>query len=283
MTLTVQGALRTAGATLADAAIPDPARDARRLMAATLAVGADRITLLLQDNLSSDQATAFDGMIARRALGEPVSHLVGGRLFLDRWFSVTRDVLDPRPETELLVLEALQRPFADVLDLGTGSGAILLSLLAERPAATGLGVDLSDAALDVARRNARDLGVASRARLMRSDWFAQVDGAFDLIVSNPPYIALDEMPGLDRDVRDHEPCMALTDEGDGLEAYRRIAGAAAAHLRPGGWLMVEIGPTQAQAVRDLLAAGGFGHIGTRQDFDGRDRVIFGQKPQKVAV
>jgi len=221
-------------------------------------------------------------MIARRALGEPVSHLVGGRLFLDRWFTVTRDVLDPRPETEVLVLEALQKPFADVLDLGTGSGAILLSLLAERTDATGLGVDLSDAALTVARRNAHDLGVASRARLVRSDWFAQVDGTFDLIVSNPPYIARDEMPGLDRDVRDHEPRIALTDESDGLEAYRRIAAGAAAHLRPRGWVMVEIGPTQALAVRDLLAGGGFDRIGARQDFDGRDRVIFGQKPQKMA-
>jgi release factor glutamine methyltransferase len=282
VTLTVQAALRTAVSILDTAAIPDPARDARRLMAASLGVGADRITLLLRDNLTADQARAFDKMIARRALGEPVSHLVGGRLFLDRWFTVTRDVLDPRPETEVLVLEALQKPFADVLDLGTGSGAILLSLLAERTDATGLGVDLSDAALTVARRNAHDLGVASRARLVRSDWFAQVDGTFDLIVSNPPYIARDEMPGLDRDVRDHEPRIALTDESDGLEAYRRIAAGAAAHLRPRGWVMVEIGPTQALAVRDLLAGGGFDRIGARQDFDGRDRVIFGQKPQKMA-
>ena len=186
---------------------------------------------------------------------------------------VTPDVLDPRPETETLVAAALEQPFARLLDLGTGSGCILISLLADRPSAQGVGTDLSDAALEVARRNAGQLGVAERVRFLRSDWFGGVQGRFDLIVSNPPYIAEDEMAALAPEVRDWEPRAALTPGGDGLAAYRAIAQGAGARLMAGGRLILEIGPTQGAAVTALLRAAGFDCVEIRPDLDGRDRVV----------
>jgi release factor glutamine methyltransferase len=226
---------------------------------------------------SHGDAGVFDGLVTRRAAREPLSHLLGYRDFYKHQFEVSSDVLDPRPDTETLVEVALGTTFDRVLDLGTGSGCILLSLLAERRAAMGVGTDLSDAALSVAARNAEKLGVENQVSFIVSDWFAEVDSTFDLIVSNPPYIAVDEMGGLQPEVRDHEPRMALTDEGDGLACYRTIFVDAPAYLKMGGHLMVEIGPTQAGAVKVMMATGGFAKIRTIQDLDGRDRVVSGQK------
>ncbi|HRO15392.1 MAG TPA: peptide chain release factor N(5)-glutamine methyltransferase, partial [Paracoccus sp. (in: a-proteobacteria)] len=202
------------------------------------------------------------------------SQIVGWRDFWKHRFRVTRDTLDPRPETETLVAAALDRPWRTVLDLGTGTGAILLSLLADRPGAAGLGVDLSPAALDVARANAAALGI--NAAFAQSDWFSAVHGQFDLIVSNPPYIAAAEMAGLSPEVRDWEPRAALTDEGDGLGAYRAIAAGAGAHLAPGGWMMVEIGPGQGAAVAGLFCAAGLHQVTVAPDLDGRDRLVSGR-------
>ena len=278
---TVQDALRQANAVLAEAGLSGAPRDARRLMAAALGIGADRVTLHMQDGLDDIEEATFFASVYARAEGAPVSHLVGGRDFFGRWFVVSADVLDPRPETEILVQEALSAPFADVLDLGTGSGAILLTLLAERSEATGLGSDVSQAAVRVAERNAAALGVANRAHFEVSDWYAAIGGGFDLIVSNPPYIAADEMDALQREVRLYEPRIALTDEADGLSAYRKIVAGAPAHLRPGGRLMVEIGPTQAQAVTAMMTAAGFEGISVIPDLDGRDRVVVGHSPQET--
>mgnify|MGYP001032363558 CR=1 FL=1 len=191
---------------------------------------------------------------------------------------MTPDVLDPRPDTETLVAAALEQPFARVVDLGTGSGAIVLTLLAEHPAATAVGVDLSPAAIAVAQGNAERLGVAGRVALLQSDWFGAVTGRFDLIVSNPPYIAADEMALLSPEVRDHEPHMALTPGGDGLDAYRHIAAKAGAYLTKGGRILLEIGPTQASAVTGFLANAGFAEPVCLTDIDGRDRVIAANWP-----
>ncbi|MEP1386567.1 MAG: peptide chain release factor N(5)-glutamine methyltransferase [Yoonia sp.] len=227
--------------------------------------------------VAAGNLTTFDALVAQRADHVPLSHLLGYRDFYKHRFIVTADVLDPRPDTETLIEAALAVPFTRVLDLGTGSGCILLSLLGDRPDATGVGTDLSDAALAVAGRNAAALDLQSRATFLQSDWFADVAGSFDLIVSNPPYIAADEMAGLQADVRDHEPRMALTDEADGLTCYRIIANGAHAALNTDGHLMVEIGPTQGAAVAEMFAANGFAKIQVTQDLDGRDRVVFGQK------
>ncbi|GAB1380839.1 peptide chain release factor N(5)-glutamine methyltransferase [Pararhodobacter aggregans] len=258
------------------AGIADAPRDARLLLAHALGIAPDRLTLVLRDPAGAEQA-AFGEAIARRAAREPVSHITGRRLFWGRAFHVTADVLDPRPETETLIAEALGAPFTRLLDLGTGSGAILLTLLAERPAARGLGCDLSPAALAVAEGNAATLGLSGRAEFRQGDWFGPVEGRFDLIVSNPPYIAEAEMAGLAPEVL-REPRMALTPGGDGLDAYRAIARGAGAHLTPGGRLMVEIGPTQGAAVAGLMAAAGLQGIALHPDFDGRDRVVSAHWP-----
>lgn len=275
-----QAALAAAVARLAAAGIEGAGRDARVLLAHAMGIGADRLTLHLQDGLTVAAEAAFAGALAARLARQPVSQIIGKRLFWGREFRVTRDTLDPRPETELLVAKALERPFLKLLDLGTGTGCILLSCLAERPLASGTGTDVSEAALAVAKGNAEALGVA-RARFLRSDWFVNVTGRFDLIVSNPPYIAADEMAGLAPEVRDWEPEAALTPGGDGLEAYRRIAAGASARLLPGGRILLEIGPTQGAAVMALLAAQGFAGVTVAQDMDGRDRVVSAVKPVSV--
>ncbi|MCV2880791.1 peptide chain release factor N(5)-glutamine methyltransferase [Actibacterium sp. XHP0104] len=263
-------ALAAAVVRLRAADVPDAPRDARRLLAHAMGIAPGRLTLALHDPMSSQALADFEAAIARRASREPVSHITGTRAFYGRDFSVTSDVLDPRPETETLIALALEEPFDSVLDLGTGSGCILLTLLAERPEARGLGADLSDAALAVAQQNARRLGV--EADFIRSDWFAAIDGQFDLIVSNPPYITEAEMADLSPEVL-HEPRMALTPGGDGLDAYRAIAAGAGAYLRPGGRLMVEIGAAQGPDVAGLFKAAGLGEVQVHPDLDGRDRVV----------
>lgn len=274
---TVQTALIAGTKRLVQAHIDGAPRDARVVMAHVLGIASDRLTLVMPDEISPVAYLAFEAAIDRRILREPVSHILGRRNFYGRDFIVTPDVLDPRPETEILVQEALSRPFTSVLDLGVGSGAILLTLLLEQPLAKGVGTDASPAALEVAARNAQALGVASKARFLHADWFAGVTGTFDLIVSNPPYIAHDEMSGLAPELG-HEPRMALTDEADGLTAYRALATGARAHLGPRGRIVMEIGPTQGSAVCDLLLEQGFKGVRVIRDLDGRDRVVRAQVP-----
>lgn len=260
-------------ALLSAADIPNARREARLLWQAAFPKR--------YDDAASDPETvaSFFAMVRRRAAHEPLSHIVGYRDFYEHRFLVSADVLDPRPDTETLVITALENHFDNVLDLGTGSGCILLSLLAARPNAQGVGTDASEAALTVAAKNRSQLELETRAAFVTSVWFAQITGQFDLIVSNPPYIAVDEMQGLQPEVRLFEPRMALTDEGDGLGAYRIICRDTPAFLTSGGRLIVEIGPTQAQAVTGLMAAAGLTAIRVVQDIDGRDRVVVGEKPR----
>jgi release factor glutamine methyltransferase len=270
-------ALADAVRRLAAAGIDGAARDARRLLAHALGVAPDRVTIVAPEELPPEAAARFAAAVAARAARQPVAQITGRRDFFGRSFRVTRDTLDPRPETELLVAAALERPFVKMLDLGTGTGCILLSCLAGMPFATGTGTDISAAALDVARENAGRLGLDARARFLVSDWFAGVTGRYDLIVSNPPYLAEAEMAALAPEVRDWEPRGALTPGGDGLDAYRAIAAGAGARLMAGGRLIVEIGPTQAAAVAALLVAQGFAAPEVRPDLDGRDRVVIAVK------
>ncbi len=275
---TAAEALRAAIPVLAAAGIEDAPRDARLLLAHAMGIAPDRLTLHLPDPLDPAAAARLAAALAARAARQPVAQITGRRLFWGRPFQVTRATLDPRPETETLVAAALEQPFARVLDLGTGTGCILVTLLAERPAATGTGLDLSPAALAVAKANAAALGVADRARFALSDWFAAAEGRHDLIVANPPYIAAAEMADLAPEVRDWEPHLALTPGGDGLAAYRAIAAGAGAHLMPGGRLLLEIGPTQGAAVAGLLHAAGLVDVAIRKDLDGRDRVLAARAP-----
>lgn len=271
--MTAAEALVKATRALRDAGIDGAARDARLLLAHALDLPSERVGLHLEDHLSDKQLAVFDRGVATRLLRQPISQILGYRLFWGRRFRVTRDVLDPRPETETLVEAALQGTFQSVLDLGTGSGAILLTLLAERGDARGVGVDISESALAVAAETSVALGVSERSVLMRSDWFSAVDGTFDLIVSNPPYITAAEMQHLSPEVRNWEPHRALTPGEDGLGAYRSIAAGVMDRLRTGGRLIVEIGSTQAAAVTGLFAAAGLQRIDVTRDLDGRDRVV----------
>lgn len=268
-------ALRAAVARLAAAGVPGAAGDARALLAHALQIAPDRLTLHLADPVLPEAALRLESALAARAARQPVSQIIGRRLFWGRSFRVTPDVLDPRPETETLVAAALAGPFARMLDLGTGSGAILLTLLAENPRATGLGTDLSAAALAVAAGNATALGLSRRAAFQQADWFSGMAGRFDLIVSNPPYIAQTEMAALQPEVHDWEPHLALTPGGDGLDAYRHIAAGVKEHLLPGGRVLVEIGATQGAAVTDLFLAADLHEVVVLPDMDGRDRVVTG--------
>ena len=277
-TITGQALFRDAVARLSAAGLPEPARDVRLLLAHALGHPADRLMILLHDPVTAEAEAAFAALLAARITGRPVSQILGRRQFWGRNFRVTADVLDPRPETEALVAEALTQPFTRLLDLGTGSGAIAVTLLAECPAATGLATDLSPEALAVARGNATTFGVEPRLSFAQGSWFAAVTGQFDLIVSNPPYITASEMAELDPGVREWEPHLALSPGGDGLDAYRAIAAGALAHLAPAGRLMVEIGPSQGADVAALFTAAGLQALRVLPDFDGRDRVVCAQAP-----
>ncbi|MCB1355099.1 MAG: peptide chain release factor N(5)-glutamine methyltransferase [Maritimibacter sp.] len=251
-------------------------RDSRALLAHALGLAPDRLMVEHDREVTDDEMAAYEALLHRRLDNEPVSRIVGRRMFWGRDFKVTPQVLDPRPETETIVEAALQATApARLLDLGTGSGILAVTLLAEWPESTGLATDISPDALAVAGANAETHGVADRLTLMEADWLAGVEGTFDLIVSNPPYIAAAEMPGLDPEVRDHDPEVALTPGGDGLDAYRALVPAARSHLTSGGRLMVEIGPTQGQAVLGLFEAAGFAEVTVLPDLDGRARVVSG--------
>ncbi len=274
--MTAAEAMVAAAARLRAAGVPDPARDARVLLAHAARIDAARVTLIAPEDLAPEIEERFDQLISLRSIRVPVSHLVGERAFYGRRFKVSRDVLDPRPETETLIEGALAVPFETVLDLGTGSGCILVTLLAETPSARGLGVDVSEAACLQASANAVLHRVEARADIRQSDWFADVDETFDLIASNPPYLAGYEMNEVAPELREHEPRVALTDEGDGLSAYRVIASQAAQYLNPNGRVMVEIGWRQGASVRTIFEKNGWSGIVVMPDLGGRDRVIHAQ-------
>ena len=274
---TLRDMVRAIRVALEKAGIEGAAREAPLIASAATCIPRDRIGISMDRPVGPDEWQILADILPDRLARKPLSHLLGYRDFFRHRFEVTGDVLDPRPETETLVRRALAGRFSRVLDLGTGSGCILLSLLAGRPGARGVGTDISRSALKVAGRNAAALGLADRVALIESDWFSGVSGRFDLIVSNPPYIALAEMAGLAPELA-HEPRHALTDEGDGLGGYRAIAAGAAAHLLPGGALMVEIGATQARSVAAILTGRGFRVTEVVADLDGRDRVICAAMP-----
>ena len=275
---TAAQAMVAAIAKLRLAGVDDPARDARILLAHAAQVDASRVTLIAPDDIAPEIAARYEQLIALRTDRVPVSHLIGEREFYGRRFKVSRDVLDPRPETETLIEAALAEPFASVLDIGTGSGCILVTLLAERENAVGVGTDLSEAACLQAAANAVLNNVDTRADIYQSDWFGAVRGRYDLIVSNPPYLAAAEMADVCPELRDHEPRMALTDEADGLTGYRMLANLGQRFLEPQGRLFAEIGWQQGPEVVVLFQQAGWLNPRLLVDFDGRDRVICADKP-----
>jgi release factor glutamine methyltransferase len=261
------------GAALAKARKMIDALDARLLLQEVLQCSHAELILLENDPLTDDNAVRFFEFVQRRVANEPVTKILGAREFYGRMFHVTPDVLDPRQDTETIVDLCLEQKAHSILDLGVGSGAILLTLLAEWPDATGVGADLSKAALAVAKGNATSLGVESRFEGVQSRWFEKLQGQFDLIVSNPPYIPSGDIAGLERDVRDYDPLLALDGGGDGLDCYRAIAAGASGFLTRNGRIVLEIGWDQHEAVAQIFATQAFGLQSKRADLSGITRAL----------
>jgi release factor glutamine methyltransferase len=282
MTLTLLQAWQTAKQRLEHAGLAGPVIDARLLVeAAAEATRADIVTDPYRQLTAEQEATLAD-YLARREHREPVSHILGRKGFWKILLQVNADVLTPRPDTETVVDVALkdfpERAAWSVLDLGVGSGAILLAILAERPAARGLGVDVSEEAIAVARDNAASLGLAGRTALLRGDWTAGLaDDNFELVVANPPYIASQVIETLEPEVRQYEPRLALDGGPDGLDAYRILAPEILRVLKPGGRFAVEIGYDQKAAVEALFRQAGAAEVRTIRDLGDRDRVVAGSK------
>ena len=262
-----------AQARLQDANIENPGRDVRKLAAAALAVPAERLTLISGSPASSDQVAQFDAYVSQRLARKPVARILGYREFWGRKFEISADVLDPRGDTETIVLEALKTPAKRLLDLGTGSGVLAVTLLAEWPDANAVASDISNAALAIAKSNAAKHGVAARVEFCCSDWLDKISGQFDLIVSNPPYIAESELSVLSADVTHYDPKIALSPGKDGLVAYRAIARDAQNHLLPSGRLIVEIGASQGADVKKIFTEIGYQEIEILKDLNERDRVV----------
>ena len=261
MSDTVASLIRRAAKQLSLRGIETAALDARLLLQASAELNHSDIVAEPDLILAPEVVHKFWSLMERRSAFEPVSRILGKREFYGREFQVTPAVLDPRPDTEVVIEAALPlgkgKASFRILDLGTGSGAIVVTLLAELPHATGVATDISEAALAIASSNAEVHGVSNRLRLMQANWFEGLSGQFDLIVSNPPYILTDDIAGLSPDVREFDPHRALAGGADGLTAYRQIAVGAAGFLAAGGRILLEIGAGQASDVQRLFEANGF--------------------------
>ena len=274
-------ALRELSVTLENSGVPEARRDASSLLSFVL--GKDRTFLIshAEDRVDDDSLRQLREFVERRAAGEPLQYITGVQDFYGREFRVTPDVLIPRPETELLVEAALEvSDGVFICDVGTGSGCIAITLLCERPGARVVALDKSAAALDVAKINAATSGVEDRAVFVVSDCFDALDAheyQFDLIVSNPPYVAESALAGLQREVRDHEPLVALSPGADGLSVIRRLLTDAPGYLKPNGHLLMEIGFDQGETVRNLIDESMWSLLEVRPDLQCIPRIVILRK------
>lgn len=267
----------------------DSARlDARLLLGHVLGGGPERVLAEGPRAMSAEEAQRFESLLVRRERAEPMSHILGKREFWSLDFKVTNATLSPRPDTETLIEAVLDHAEAKekVLDLGTGTGCILLSLLSEWSDAQGVGVDASSDALAVARENAQRLGLAGRAKFVQGDWNRSdglngVGGPFDVVVSNPPYIPARDIDDLEADVRDYEPRLALDGGEDGFDAYRVIAARLRGMVKPGGIVGFEVGIGQARIVVELLIAQGLEMVEIRSDLGGIERAVIARNNSQM--
>lgn len=269
-------ALAQARAALLEAGIDSAAEDARALLAAACGIGALALLTDPAAPIATADAVRLDGWLARRAAGEPTTRILGRRPFWTLDLAVRPQVLDPRPDSEAVVRLALRRNVAGarrLLDLGAGSGALLCALLAEAPSAFGIAVDLSPQACAASAANLAASGFAGRSAVARGVWGAALEGSFDLVVSNPPYIPSGDLAGLDRAVRLHDPALALDGGADGLDAYRALLPQAARLMGPGGSIILEIGAGAEDAVADIAAAAGLRGCDRERDLGGHVRAL----------
>ena len=269
----VQELLIASQAKLRECGISDPIRDARLLLADCLELRTQNLNLLNDSYISEIKISKFWRMVKERCKRKPVSKILGYRSFWGREFEINENVLDPRGDTETLIELILDCKFENMLELGTGSGAIAITVLAERPKVTCVATDISEYALKTASTNSKRHGVESRLKLLHSNWFEKISGSFDVIVSNPPYISSEEYAQLSAEVVKYDPKISLTLGGDGLEAYREILSRALEKLSKNGHIFLEIGYTQANAVKHLFREAGFQQIKVHKDLGSRDRVI----------
>lgn len=264
-------------AMLRQAGIADADTDGWYLLEYASGMSRNDYFLHMEEEASGELTEAYGRLLEKRCTWIPLQYLTGEQEFMGLTFSVNPHVLVPRQDTETLVEQVEKRlsPGMRVLDLCTGSGCILISLLARVPGVSGLGTDISEEALATAESNADRLGVADRAQWARGDLFAPVEGRFDVIVSNPPYIPREDIDGLMPEVADFEPRGALDGGDDGLDFYRRITSEASEYLEAGGRLFFEIGCDQARDVTALMEKAGFVHVATVRDLSGLDRVVCG--------
>ena len=258
---------------LKSSGIDNPVRDVRLMLAEVLKATHEQILFNPPQNLTSDQMNQLADWVRRRSEGEPLAKIIGRKEFWGREFKVTKDTLDPRPDSETLIEAVLNlAPNASqrILDLGTGTGCLILTLLAERPAWMGIAVDFSAAALAVARENADRLDLLNQVTFVQSDWFESVDGVFDIIISNPPYIGRDEVLSVETL---YDPESALFADEAGLADYRKILESASLFLAPQGMLVFEIGYRQAKAVTEIAETYGFQRFSLHQDLAGHDRCL----------
>lgn len=277
MTARLDRLLDAATRRLADAGLDQPRLEARALAGGVLDLSRESMLADPAQAVEPAARSRFEAAIARRAAREPMARIIGIREFWSLEFALSPETLIPRPETETVVEAVLERAPREtrltILDLGTGSGCLLLALLSELPLATGLGVDISAGALATVRQNARRLGLAGRARFAAADWGRGLKGPFDVIVANPPYVAEDARGELAPEVRDHEPARALFAGADGLAAYRELAPDIARLLAPDGLAVVEIGAGQGHAVAAVFADAGLAPRGSRDDLAGHRRAL----------
>jgi len=280
-----------AAAHLAAAGIPGPRREARLLLALALGLPAHALVLSPERQIAPAEAENFSALLARRLKREPYSRIAGRREFWSLDLALSPDTLDPRPESETLIETALgfvadRSAPLEIVDFGTGTGALLLALLSEMPNATGIGIDLAPGAVEQARRNAATLGLSSRARFVQGDWGTASDGEAmiaDMILANPPYIRSRRVAGLEPEVREYDPLLALDGGPDGLRSYRELAPPTARMLRKTGVALLEIGQGQGGPVAAIMAAAGLDLVQASADLSNIERCLVFSVGEKTRI
>ena len=253
--------------------IDNAARDARILVAHAFGIPKSQLALNTNENVPEETRSSLEKLISRRINREPIAKILGKRQFWGRTFFISEDVLDPRGDTETLINYVKDRPVRSVLDLGTGSGVIAISLACEWKEVHVVATDISEAALFVAQKNAKYFDVQDKIDFLKSDWFEAIEGKFDLIISNPPYIGLSEINEISQEVLNHEPELALFAGSDGLGAYERIIPQLKKFLNPGGTVVLEIGASQSDSVKTLMNSSGLSEVKTLKDLARKDRLV----------